>query len=1167
MPARKRLRKSRQDEDAAASADESVIGPPRSSSLHTSLKELGELLGLALINGCQNDHQAIDYTQKPDLSAFLRNLPPADYDGVWERIVEVSKEHLRTECFQQHERDEPTADVSLHMLWAVASLIICFVETVLDALRQNLPPAFTEAAMLCRDLLLNIPEDSQQQQLVADALELISNSSIEGCEQFYGALVLFLLDKCRTAKATGADVNRLYKLRHLLSELNWEHESIESVKVRILHCVANPHFAVKRHGSDLMAMFYIVSPSFTADVNDAIKKQVVSCRSASLKAYAMSLWKALHLARDEAIEKVEKCIQDWIVLAVRTTRKSADKARAVLDEIHRCHLEPLEREMLCRCYGPVLWRSLKVANWQVRENSTKILSAIFPLIPPDAAVEAQELETMKQLRLLQETLEDTNEHVRRAGVTAACQIMKDYWDLIPNQACAQLLTVIKDQCVRDRRAPAVRAAVADGFVHILENPCTFPAMEVILSEVGPKLLHDRSALVRSAFAGLLNTVSRCRGISRDKIASHDDILLALSAEHATSLAEKHERSALGKKGISEIHTSTEAVAKRLTQLTADSLFSGSLSEQVRCCHELLRHYPLPLVSLISNAGDFVPLLDRLKLAVALFHEGKKELQRMLEGPSQGAGKQTSVTVLRAAGALLEGIHGRSEKKRGQSESQFSPELQNFIYTHIRDEELMPFIRSPHLVDCMWADLLFVVSPLDPRKLPRLADFVQRKINAISTGECKLPTCIRLGALLHIAVTWDILGNALEPTWQYLLDAADNFGVGDIEEERLDQALRIADMIFRDSVLRGVTLQSKAEQFLLKQTISKFVNLFSETWSEGVEQLSKARKGSQKAWLGPMARFWPNILGLILRISHHLEFRVPKSTADDRAEDAVDSLASPLHVVRTQIMSALHGQKALDLLEHLESSAGTCSAGSPQKKPRLSRSVVLPSDIDLILQIYGRFAESLNVSSYLGPLVSVVEHRDDEKQMYNTRVQQADDILWRWASVADEMVPSDDGARRADSWVTSAHLFQQMFRMRLSTAQIISISSKLFGRITCDVPADNSDIKKMLQPLFFRFEFQEDHDFCDFIRRLLGDEPGSQSIEPSGRLAACIKEELERFRRLRTKLLPQEVSGVDGADAIHDQGHRKDVDLSKVISSLSRCQNRELPSPCRNLTRA
>jgi len=497
--------------------------------------------------------------------------------------------------------------------------------------------------------------------------------------------------------------------------------------------------------------------------------------------------------------------------------------------------------------------------------------------------------------------------------------------------------------------------------------------------------------------------------------------------------------------------------------------------------------------------------------------------------------------------------------------------------------LMPLVRSHHLVDFMWADLLFVVSPLDPQKLPRLAEFVRRKTHAISGGECELPTCIRLGALLNLAVAWDILGNGIEPTWKYLLDVAENFSAGDIEEDRLEQAFRIADAILRDSVLRRETLRSKVEPFLMKQIITKFINVFSSSWLEGIEQVSRARKGSQKALLGPMARFWPKILGLVLRMSLHLETRNSDARTSSSLEHVGHAAASPLETVIEKISDLLQGEKSIQLLRDLESSVGACSDSSPRaKRPRISRSCALPSDIDLFLQIYGRFAELLNVSNFLAPTIGLVASQEDGSQSAldvgsATRVQELVDIMWRWSSVADEMQPLDSGSRRAEAWVASAYAFQQMgriHRLRITTSQTIANASKLFRQITCDVPSNNSDIRSFLQPLFWLFEFRDDHDFCNFIRSLLGEDgilPGSseaQPLEAHGRLQACIKEELPRFTRLRSKICPELAPGlgVEEADA-EDAELGKDADLSKVISSLSRCQRRELPSPCRNLMRA
>jgi hypothetical protein len=264
---------------------------------------------------------------------------------------------------------------------------------------------------------------------------------------------------------------------------------------------------------------------------------------------------------------------------------------------------------------------------------------------------------------------------------------------------------------------------------------------------------------------------------------------------------------------------------------------------------------------------------------------------------------------------------------------------------------------------------------------------------------------------------------------------------------------------------------------------------------------------------------------------------------------------------------------MQLLQQLESSSGLLSDGSPRaKRPRLSRPIEVPSDIDHVLQIYARFVESLNMSSFLAPLVDSGDdvNRTSFSSENATRVQEFQELLWRWASVADERQASEDGCRRSDAWILSAHVLQQKIRMRMTTEQMISNATSLFGRITGDIPADDSDIKNILHPLFWKFEFKDDPEVCNFLKQLLGEREGasgSQPMEYHGRLSACIKEELTSFKRLRVKLLPDDDPGADDAEALQGQEPIKDGDLSKVISSLSRCQDRVLPSPSRNVTRA
>merc|ERR1719506_2045037 len=110
-----------------------------------------------------------------------------------------------------------------------------------------------------------------------------------------------------------------------------------------------------------------------------------------------------------------------MTLAIRTAPKMAVKARGIIEEFHRHHHEPAVNELLCRLYGPVLFRSLKVANWQVRMNATILLSTAYPLVPNGMANQESEQELTRQHKALRDALTDPCELIRRAAVASICR--------------------------------------------------------------------------------------------------------------------------------------------------------------------------------------------------------------------------------------------------------------------------------------------------------------------------------------------------------------------------------------------------------------------------------------------------------------------------------------------------------------------------------------------------------------------------------------------------------------------------------------------------------------------------------------------------------------------------------------------------------------------------
>lgn len=1103
-----------------------------SVTLSDCLDELGRRLGLPLADGAATDERAImasarvmpmqivggDDATETQVGAFLRALSPEDHNDLWVRVVEVTSEYLNPDLFSREDGARRTNKVAMHVGTGVSRLLASFAENVLDSLPAGLPPAFVEAASLCQELILVSAASTQGK--IFDALERICEGGFEGCEQFYGALMMWLLGKCAAPKVSAADVSHLYKLRSLLPELDWDHESIDSLKQLVLRCTANSGFVLKSHGPDMISIFYTINAGFTPDINLAVKNQVPHCNTKTLQAYGMGIWKALHLAQDDIKDKVEACVQDWVLLAIRASRKSAEKARVILEEIHRHHLKPLERELLAKCYGPVLWRGLKVANWQVRENAAKLLEPTYPLHRADLTVEQQELEMMTQLRFLRESLEDTNESVRRAGINAACLIMKNFWDFLPTHEKAQLLNVLKDRCINEKKSPSVRAAVADGIATLLENPLTHPTMEGVLHEVGPSLLHDRSPIVRSSFVTLMATISQCRAIPTQRVVSHEELYLSLVGEHALSQADWAEKeiAQVGSKRGNYTGIVQNQVAQGMTKLMAHTLFGANLPEQVQRCYELLKKFPLALLALLSNAGEVVPLPDRVKLGVALFNLGRKELQKALEGAAQGGDNQPLVTILEVAGLLLEGIPAANQKRKtrkGRStdkEDEFPVELEQFVYENIKQEDILPALHAHKAerdsTDRLWADCLFTLSSLDPEKLPRVADLVRCELHAACRGVSDAQISDkRLMALMRTAARWDLLCDAVEPTWQRLLGAASRIFAGQHVTQDMTSTLAITDAVFRDPQVRTIILAANAEIF--SKVVQKLATAFCNAWVHGLEKLA-TRKGTEQAVLGPASEWWPQILGLVIRIAQHLQCQMSNTASE--VDPSADVHACPAAEVQAQICSALSSRQAVECLQELELAADATSSGPrPAKRPRSVASLSPPTDIDLVLQIYGRALEALNASRFLQPLQSTgLDSPGDNIALE----QKLHDMSWRWAHAADQLRPLEGESRLSKAWVSSGHLFKQVIRSRIPKSQVISISKQLLGQITDDVPAEHDDMRLVVNTLMHQFQFVRSQDkpqVDQFIQSLLR-EAGSDCTETGG------SDQFEVCDRLRTLVI-------------------------------------------------
>merc|ERR1719313_1088308 len=429
----------------------------------------------------------------------------------------------------------------------------------------------------------------------------------------------------------------------MLLELDWEHESIDSLKHQLCRLAMSPTLCRFHHGSELLACFYSVSPGFTNEVHESVKNQVPYARPWQIKEYSVGLLKAWKGTEAGTKLQIEQCLQNWMELAIRSDPKMAVKARVILGEFHRHHHEPAVNELLCRLYAPVLFRSLKVANWKVRQNATVLLATAYPLVPNGMANQESEQELTRQHRALREALTDPCELIRRAGVAAICRILTLYWDMIPVAETAEILQTLIIQCACDKTAPQVRAAVADGFATLLDNALSHAVMAAVLPRTA-QLLNDKSPVVRFAFVKLLTKVNMCKNLSCQDLVTKEALLNRLAIEHEEGQAERlqRQRRVQGVKVSGRV--TSEAVAQSLTRLLAPSLFDRNLNEQVERCFWLLKRWPLPLLALLSNIDGIIPASDMVKLAAALLHFGlkqAKETATSMEATPAGQGSAES----------------------------------------------------------------------------------------------------------------------------------------------------------------------------------------------------------------------------------------------------------------------------------------------------------------------------------------------------------------------------------------------------------------------------------------------------------------------------------------------------------------------------------------------
>lgn len=388
--------------------------------------------------------------------------------------------------------------------------------------------------VICRlhDILLSLADFNETiQNDISLLCELWFKQERDGRENICPQMISYLL-ALALSNFNSKDSARLMSCQEALSYLDLDDPSSDSLRILIQRCFLHSYFLTKERGKKFLVSLFSLSPNLIKYLHRTIKSALIACSKYHAEVYSdiyFKSWKSSNGLYRMNIENL--CIQNFIHISIHAKnnillRNSKIIMKRFTDE--KVSNRDVE-EMLERLYSPILWKSLEVANPEVRENALFQFSLVFPLIKSDTTNVEFDESLHEQIRLLVESLSDKYPNVRKQGILASGRILSIYWELLNHQVVTTILNQLYNNLAFDKSSPQVREAVLKATIAILENPISHSTLSKILPQLSP-LIHDVNEKVRQNMILLLEKLSKSVTIQFYKVVPVDQLLQSLSLE-------------------------------------------------------------------------------------------------------------------------------------------------------------------------------------------------------------------------------------------------------------------------------------------------------------------------------------------------------------------------------------------------------------------------------------------------------------------------------------------------------------------------------------------------------------------------------------------------------------------------------------------------------------
>uniref|UniRef100_G1KLI2 Non-SMC condensin II complex subunit G2 n=1 Tax=Anolis carolinensis TaxID=28377 RepID=G1KLI2_ANOCA len=352
------------------------------------------------------------------------------------------------------------------------------------------------------------------------------------------------------------------------SEVKYSERVQTNLSCLLLAC---SYMILHLQGRRFLSFVFTWNVNFIKLIHGTVKNQL-QCSPRSLVTHIAEIYfRAWKKASGEILEVIEhSCIQDFMHHGIHLPRNSPlhPKVREFLSYFHKQNkCRQGVEEVLYRLYQPILWRSLKARNSEVRSNAALLFIDAFPILDPGFNREDTDNEIQRQFDELFSLLEDPQPLVRSTGVLGVCKIAFKYWEMIPATVLADLLKALIEKLAFDATSADVRCSVFKCLPIILDNVLSHPLLEQLLPALKYNL-HDNSEKVRVAFVDMLLKIKSVKAAKFWKICSIDSLLVRLEMD-------------------------SRPVSRRLVSLLFSSFFPTDQPEEVWCerCVTLIQMNP------------------------------------------------------------------------------------------------------------------------------------------------------------------------------------------------------------------------------------------------------------------------------------------------------------------------------------------------------------------------------------------------------------------------------------------------------------------------------------------------------------------------------------------------------------------------------------------------